>query len=137
MTALIDGKIWLALLSRITAWTETPVMLPDSIFNPTANQAYLIVQPVNLSTDDRTIQFDCGDEFRGILNISVMAPLGWSYSQHVGLASRVCDFFLAGAVYTYQDARVTIYSRARSLGAPRLDQSWNRVEVQVPWRAWG
>lgn len=137
MTTNIDGKIWLSLLSRINQWTETPVMMPDTVFNPTAAQAYLIVQPVNLATDDRTIQFNCGDEFRGLLNISVMAPLRWSYSQHVGLAGRVCDWFPAGAVYAYQDARVTVYSRARSLGAPRLDQSWNRVEVQVPWRAWG
>lgn len=136
MTAITnaEGKIWLALQSKLVQWTETRVMLPDQVFNPAATEAFLIVQPVSIASDSAVIGFDCGDEFLGFLNISPMAPVGWTYAQHAGLAGRVCDFFAAGSRYTYQDAMVQIYSRAKITGAPRLDGAHNRIDLQVPWR---
>lgn len=132
-----DGKIWLALKSRIDQWTETAVIDPDEKLYPASTSAFIIVQHVSLNTDPNNMDYDCGDEYRGFLNVSVMAPIGWTYGQHAGLAGRVCDFFAFGSKYTYSDATVTIYERPKSQGAVRLDLSWNRLEVQIPWRCWG
>lgn len=132
-----DGKIWLALYQRLDDWTETRVMLPDVVFTPEADEAYLIVQDVGLESDIRPINQECGEVFSGLLNISVMAPLGWTWAQHKGLAGRVADFISNSGVLSYDDARVRFQTRAKVIGAPRLDQSWNRCEVQAEYRCWG
>ena len=135
--ANVEGKIWIALLSRINQWTETPVMLPDTVFQPSANQSYLIVQDVGLESDTRAIQQSCGEAIEGTINVSVMVPIGWTWAAHKGMASRVADFLSNSPPMVYQDAVVRFTNRARVLGAPRLDQSWNRVEVQCAYRCWG
>ena len=129
-----DGKIWLALKSRIDQWTETHVIDPDEKLFPNANTAFLIVTPVSIPFDAGIIGYNCGDEFRGFLSISPMVPIGWTYAQHAGLASRVCDHFAAGSKYTYQDAVVIIHARAKISTSPRLDAAWNRIDLDVPWR---
>ena len=139
MTKLVntDGKIWLALYNRLAAWSETRVMLPDVIFTPQADESYLIVQDVGLESDISPINPECGEVFSGLLNVSVMAPLGWTWGQHKGLAGRVADFLSDSGVMSYQDARVRFQKRAKVIGSPRLDQSWNRCEVQAEYRCWG
>lgn len=132
-----DGKIWVALSNRLAAWTETRVMLPEVVFQPEADESYLIVQDVGLESDIRPLNQDCGEVFSGLLNVSVMVPLGWTWAQHKGLAGRVADFISASGVLVYQDARVRFQTRAKVIGAARLDQSWNRCEVQAEYRCWG
>lgn len=137
LIASIEGKIWMALKGRLDQWLETPQMQPNQTYNPQANQAFLIIQPVSLDYEDLVIGYDCGNEFRGFLNISPMVPLTWSYAQHAGLASRVCDHFQYGGKYSYLDCTVTINERPKITGAPRLDASWNRIDLSMPWRTWG
>ncbi len=137
MTNTIQAKAWLALLGRVNQWTETPVMLPDTVFNPGADKAWIGFSPVGMMPVDRGVQYDCGNEFTGFLNVSVMVPTRWTYASHAGLAGRVCDHFGYGSRYSYDDCVVTIHNRPFIDGAPRLDSSWNRLDVSVRWRAWG
>lgn len=132
-----DGKIWVALSDRLADWTETRAMLPDTVFTPEANEAFLIVQEVPVDGDIRAIGQDCGEVFEGVLNVSVMVPVGWTWAQHKGLAGRVADFLSASGRMVYEDATVRFQTRAKVIGAPRLDQSWNRCEVQAQYRCWG
>lgn len=133
----VEAKSWLALLSRLSQWTECDIALPDEKFEPTAGEPYLIVQPVGLSYENEVITVNCGDEHRGVLNISTVVPFTWDYAAHIGLSGRVCDFFPNGARYIYDDVSVHILDRPRVLFAPRIDGSGNRQELQVNWRVWG
>lgn len=132
-----DGKIWLALESRLDDWTETPYMLPGSVYQPSANQSFLIIQDVPTESDTRAISPACGEAYEGLINVSVMVPIGWTFGQHKGLCGRVADFLNSTGIMTYSDARVRFTTRAKTLSASRLDQSWNRLEVQVGYRCWG
>ena len=133
----VEAKLWMAIKTRLDQWTETQKYYPDDVFNPTANSAYLIIQDVSVEGDTRAVKVSCGEAIEGRLSVSVMAPLGWSWAQHKGLSGRVCDFLNASGDMVYLDASVRFNQRARSSGSPRLDQSWNRCEVIVPYRTWG
>lgn len=133
-----DGKIWLALKSRISQWTETPVMLPESNYEPEATDSYIIVQHVGLEYGGLLpVNINCGQPLAGILNISVMVPTDFGYDSHIGRAGRVADHFMNGSVYKYSDLYVRINGRSRVIGNAELQTPWNRLEVQVPWIAWG
>lgn len=133
-----DGKIWLALKSRIVQWTECPVMLPDSNYAPSADDTFVIVQHVTTDSSlPSPIQTSCGVPFQGVLNISVMQPANLGFDSHIGLAGRVADFFPNSERYSYSGMSVRINGRARVIGNPVLQAPWNRLEVQIPWVSWG
>lgn len=132
-----EGKIWVALKSRLDSWTETDLMYPGETFQPNAAEPFLIVQDVGLETDTAAINPDCGEALRGLLNLSVMAPLTWNWAQHKGLCGRLSDFLNASGVMSYSDARVRFTQRPRVIGSPRLDEGHNRVELQCEYRCWG
>jgi len=136
--SLIDGKIFLALKSRLDDWTECDVFYsPDAPQAPSAIDPYLIVTDMRMDTDTRFVGDADVDEYRGILNIAVMAPMGLTYSQGAGLAARVCDWFPKGASYTYDDCTVKIMGRPKIIGAPYQDNGRMRYPVNVRWRTSG
>jgi hypothetical protein len=132
-----DGKIWLAIKARLDQWTETAKMYQGEVFTPDSKQPFLIIQDVGLDTEYKAITTDCGESLQGIINVSVMAPLTWTYAQHKGLCGRVGDFLTASGRMVYQDAVVRFPDRPRVLGTPILDQAHNRAELQCPYRCWG
>lgn len=133
-----DGKIWLALKSRLTQWTECKMMMPSEIYEPTAMTSYVITQNVTTESGDALpIQVECGIPFTGFLNLSVLVPINWGFDAHIGLAGRLADHFPNGARYKYSDVSVMINGRSRVLGGVDLNAPWNRLEVQIPWKAWG
>lgn len=134
----IEAKMWMAIKDRLDSWSETAVYYPDRKYNPTATDAFLIIQDISTDGDTRAISLDCGEDITGILNVSVLVPLTWSWAQHKGLSGRVSDYINSSGPLTYSDATVRFYRRARMSGAgARLDESWNRCEVQAPYRSWG
>lgn len=133
----VTGKVWLALESRLDEWTETPVYKPDDVFKPTADQAYLIIDPAYLDADIESIDYQCGEENRGFLNVRVMTPLTWNYAAALGLMGRVADLFPAGLRLQYLDADVTIWQHPRPNSSPVLEASWNRQDLRIDWRCWG
>ncbi len=134
----IEGIIWLALKSNIDLWTETVVMQPGQILQPTADQAFMVIQDVGLEYSGiKPIDDDCGEPIDGTLFVGVMAPVEWTWAQHKGLASRFCDHMINGAPFKYSGNYVTLRERPRILGASRLDGAWNRVDAQIKYRSWG
>lgn len=133
-----EAEAWLALKGRMDQWTECAVMYPDTVFTPDAQLPFLIVQDVALSADTQPIGYNCGSEYRGILNVSVMAPVRtWTYAQHKGLAAKVAAHFVQGSSLTAGSTTVRLTQRARIIGNVRFDATHNRLEVQIPWLAWG
>lgn len=139
MTAITnaEGKIWLALKSRLDDWTETEKMYQGETFQPNASEPFIIVQDVALETETAAINPDCGESLQGLINISVMAPLTWNWAHHKGLCGRLSDFLNASGIMTYSDAQVRFTQRPRVIGSPRLDEGHNRVELQCQYRCWG
>lgn len=135
---MIETDAWMALKSRMDQWTECAIMYPNVVFTPASNLPFMIVQDVALSADTQSVGYGCGEEYRGIFNVSVMAPVStWNYTQHKALASRVAAHFIQGSKLTYGSTTVKLTQRARILGNVRLDSTHNRLEVQIPWLAWG
>lgn len=133
-----NGKIWLALKSHIETWTECYVMFPEDNYAPDATETYLIVQ--NVLTDyggTIPVSIQCGRPFSGIINLSVLRPSDMGYDGHIGLAGRVADHFQEGSALRYDDIEVRINGRPRVIGNVSLQAPWNRLEVQVPFLAWG
>lgn len=136
--ALIDGKIYLALKSRLDEWTACDVFYsPDVPQIAPIDSPYLVVTDARLDTETRFTGNNDVDEYRGILNIAVMIPMGWTNAQGLGFASRVCDHFDKGASYTYSDCTVKIMARPKIVGAPYQDGGRMRYPVNVRWRASG
>lgn len=135
--ASIEGKVWLALRARMEQWTETAIHWPDEKFTPAADKAFLIVDPVFLDPDIQSISYDCGEENRGFLNVRVMTPMSWNYSQALGVVGRLAALFPAGLQLNYSDATAVIYRQPRSFGGATLENSWHRSDLRIYWLAWG
>ena len=134
----IDGKIFLALKDRLDDWTECSVYVsPDVPQTPGTTSPYVIVSDVRLDTDTRYTGASDVDEYRGVLNLSVMAPMAWTSAQGLGLCGRIADHFDKGAWYAYSDCRVQIMKRPRVIGTAYVDHGMQRYQVQVMWRAVG
>lgn len=133
----VTGKAWLALSRRMDEWTDTPVYLPDTVFKPTADQAFLVIDPAYLDYDAGVMGYQCGEENRGFLNVRVMTPLQWDYAAVLGLMGRFADLFPAGLKLSYDDAEVEIWQHPRPNGSPVLEAAWSRQDMRIDWRCWG
>lgn len=133
-----DGKIWLALRSKATSWVETAIHFPDENYSPQADDAFVIVQHVTTDYGGAIpISMQCGQPLTGILNLSVLVPLDYGFSAHIGLAGRVADHFASEIIGTSSEITVRSNGRPRVIGNPDIQSAWNRLEVQIPWIAWG
>lgn len=133
-----DGKIWMALKQALDSFTECHVMLPMDVYEPKSTDTFIIVQ--HISTDwggVLPVSIDCGSPLNGFMSLGVCCPVDWDYGQLVGLASRVADHFNDVGTYQYEDMTVRLSRQARVNGNVALQAPWNRLEVRVPWRAWG
>lgn len=128
------AKIWMSIKDRLDQWTGNRIMSPDVVFQPVATEAFFIVQNIGLDSGiNESMGIDCGDELRGMMQISAMVPVGWTYAQHIALAGKMSDWFYPWSG-EYDDAHVQVYARPKSFGAPRLDGGHNRIDVQIMWR---
>lgn len=136
----LEAKIWMALRGRLAAWTETPVYFADEVYSPAANQPYVLAQYVGLSSGvGQTVGYDCGDDHRRLLNLSVFTPIGQGYNLAVslGYAGRLSDVMWQTPILYYSDATVQITERPTLVGTPTPNPPWNRIELQVNCRSWG
>lgn len=133
----IHGKVWLALKARLDEWDETTIHYPFGQFAPEADQAFLVIDPVDLDVDIASLDYDCGEERRGFLNVRVMTPMAWDYAATTGLMGRFADMFPAGWQGQYEDATVQVWREAQATGIASTEFSWHRRDVRIYWRCWG
>lgn len=136
--SLIDGKIFLALKTHMDTFTGAAVYYsPNVPQDPTRSTPHIVIDDVRIDTDTRYTQADAPDEYRGILNMSVMVPMQWTAAQAIGLASATADHWDKGAWYAYDDVRLQAMRRPKIIGAGYQDAGMIRYPVQVMWRAVG
>ena len=134
----IDAKIFVALKSHMDDFSECAVYYsPDVPQTTSSYDPYAIVTDVRLDFDTRFAGSLDPDEYRGIMSISVMVPMNWSYSQGIGLASLVADHFKKGDAYSYDDCTVKVTRRSKVIGTPYQDVGMHRFPVLVYWRTSG
>ena len=136
---MIEHKIWAAILPAINGFTEAgvDVVLPDTVYRSTATQPYIFINPVWFPYDAGGLSFECGNETRGWINFSVRVPVGWTYTQHIALASRFMSVLPYGSQHTYDDVTAQVYEKPALNAAAFLDGPLNRIDGSIPIRAWG
>lgn len=133
-----NAKIFEALKIHMDQWTQTPVYYsPDLPQKPGSTTPYLIVSDVRLDEPTRYVGANDVDEYRGVWNVSVMAPMTWNTAQAMGQAGRVADHWPKGSWIAFDDCRVQVMKRPRVIGAAYVDHGMMRYQVQVEWRAVG
>src|SRR5690606_22769875 len=109
---MIEGKIWLAVKSPLAAFTECKVVFSeDKEYQPAADIPFIYVQRVWQEDPDEVLSLDCGNEYRGFLNLAVRVPVTWDYAAHMGLANRTMASCQYGAKYEYDTGTVQIHER--------------------------
>ena len=133
-----DGKIFLALKEHMDTYAEADVYYsPDVPQQPGVSSPYLLVTDLRIDFGTRFVGANDKDEYRGVLNISVMVPMAWNASQAIGLCGRVADHWPKASRHVYDDCSVQIMKRPRVIGAGYVDHGMMRYQVQVEWRAVG
>lgn len=133
-----DAKAYLALITRLQSMGGShPIVEPGQTYPTSADEAFIVVQDVRFEPDTPYIGGNTANENRGVFSLAVMVPLSWSHVQGLGIAGLVRDHFPKSAKYTYDDVTVEILDTPSCIGNAYRDESWNRIPVNVSWRAAG
>jgi len=137
LTPQLSAKIYLALLTRLQAMPgDYPIVEPGQTYPTEADTAFIVVQDVRFDPVPRYTNAGASDEHRGTFALAVMTPLEWSHVQSLGIEGLVRDHMPRGGKYTYDDVTVDILETPFA-GTAYRDAAWNRLPVNVRWRAAG
>lgn len=130
MPTAIEARIADALLARLAALSLTPaipVAYPDIPFTPPAG-TYLKAQLIPNTNSNRYVGDDSTTEFRGILQVTVVASSGKGIVAPSEIAAKVADHFERGVPITSGDLVVKITDRPSIAHAM---QDTDRVNIPV------
>lgn len=127
-----NQKIAAALATRLntlslpTQWENTP-------FTPTAGQVYVSEALLTGPTLSVGVANSSSNEFGGIYQVTVYAPLGGTKGAGLDVAQDVADAFTKGLKLTYGGLTVTILRTSQAPAFPSGDR-W-AIPVSVTYRA--
>ena len=134
----LDAKVYTALITRLNTMSGGyDIVEPGETYPTAADTAFIVVQDVRLDPVSRYVGGNTPNENRGLFNLAVMTPLAWTHSQTLGIAGLIRDHFPKSAKYTYSDVTVEILETPAYVGNSDRDVSWNRLPVNIRWRAAG
>jgi len=134
MITQIDAKIWEALKDHLDAMSGGfPIVLPGETYPTDADVAFIVVTDVRFGNVRIYIGSTADDQHGGTLSLSVMVPLSWTHTQQLGVAGIIRQHF---AKDTKLDVLVEIVKTA-DIGTAYRDGAFNRLPVNVNWRAMG
>jgi len=134
MITQIDAKIWEALTDHITIMPGGfDIVEPSGIYPPDTTVAFIVLTDVRFGNVRLYIGSTADDQHGGSLSLSVMAPLDWTHTQLLGVSGIVSTHF---AKDTRLDGLVEI-TKTPDVGIAYRDGAFNRLPVNVSWRAMG
>lgn len=134
----LDAKIYLALRDRLDTLTGGyAIVEPNETYPTEADVAFIVIQDVRLEPAKVGIGNDDPDEHRGIFNLAVMTPLGWTHGQSLGIAGLIRAHMPKSGKYVNNDVTVKILDTPYYSGNSYRDGAFNRLPVSVKWRATG
>lgn len=134
----LDAKIYLALISRLKLMSGGyTIVEPHETYPTAADTAFLVVQDVRFDPTAPYVGGNSSNENTGQFVVSVMTPLSWTHAQILGIAGLIRDHMPKTAKYTESDVTVEITATPYYNGNSRRDDSFNRIDVVIGWRAAG
>lgn len=134
----VDGKIWMAIKSRLQSFSGCKVVMPEENYNPDAADKFVLVQFVGTEYGGvLPVSVLCGEPIAGFLNLSVAYPTDLGFDSHIGLTGELIDHFRSGVKMTYADVSVGVTRKPTMSGNVVRQDAWNRIDVRADWRAWG
>jgi len=125
-------------MARLAALTLSPVLLvawPGIAFTPPTG-TYLEVALLTNANRNQFVADDSTTEFRGILQVTVVAPSGAGIVGPVETAGKVAQHFERGSPMAGATLTVKVDKRP-DVGSPMVDGDRIRVPVSVYWYAFG
>lgn len=134
----LDAKIYTALITRLNTMSGGyDIVEPGETYPTAADTAFIVVQDVRLDPTSPYIGGNTPNENRGVFSLAVMTPLPWNHSQSLGIVGMIRDHFPKSSKYICSDVTVEILETPSYVGNSERDDSWNRVPVNIRWRAAG
>lgn len=127
------SDVLLARLAALSLSPALPVAWPGRSFTPPST-AYL--EPTILMNTNRNqfVADDSTTEFRGILQVTVVAPSGAGIISPVEIAGKVADHFERGAPMIGPTLTVKVDKRP-DVASARVEADRIRVPVSISWFA--
>lgn len=126
------------LLARLAALSLTPalpVAWPGRPFTPPSS-AYLEATILMNTNRNQFVADDSTTEFRGIMQVTVVAPSGAGIISPVELAGKVAQHFERGAPMANANLTVKI-DKQPDVASARVEVDRVRVPVSISWYAFG
>lgn len=126
----VESSIATALMARVASLVLSPVhpvAYPNMAFTPPANKKYLRVTHFPNTTDSDFVSNTSTDEHKGILQITVCAPLNSGETQAREIAGLVVEHFPKGMALYRDDVKVRITKRPDCAAKITTD-----TEIQIP-----
>lgn len=136
MTDSVEAKIATLLLSRVAALSITPplsVSYPGVSFTPPAG-TYLEVNLIPNTNVNRGLGSTDSTQFRGILQVTVVAPANGGIIAPTSIAGKIADHFERGTALADGTLQIKISGRP-SIAPPIQDPDRISIPVSVNWYA--
>lgn len=137
-TPTVETAIWLALRGRLESLVLSPahdVAWPNESYLPVAGAPYLKVEHIPNRTLRAFIGSNEPHQYRGILQIGVMAKLNRDLAVGLEVAGDVADHFTADLRLTAHGVTVRITSNP-SVGLPQPQATHLMIPVSVEYDCW-
>lgn len=111
-----------------------PVAWPLVDFTPPAGGWWLEASPGRTATTERWMSNEAPAEHLGIMQVTVIAPLGSGHAPSLDVAGAVAAHFAKGTCLTQGAISLTIYEHP-TVVTPYRDDMFLRTPVIARWRA--
>ena len=134
MITQIDAKIWEALKSHIATMPGGfDIVEPSGIYPTDTTAAFIVLTDVRFGNVRLYIGSTADDQHGGSLSLAVMAPLDWTHTQLLGVAGIIRNHFVKDTKL----AGLVEITKTPDVGIAYRDGAFNRLPVNVTWRAMG
>lgn len=136
--AQLDAKIYAALIARLKLMPGGyPVVEHNQNYPTQADTPFIVVQDVRFEPTSPYIGGTSSNENRGMFSLAVMVPLEWTHFHALTVAGLIRSWFPKSEKYRNDGVTVEILETPSYVGNSYRDGPFNRLPVQIRWRAAG
>jgi len=133
MVTYVDGKIWEALRTVLDSMAVVAIY-PGQDYEPVIGTPFVDVTDMRLETNRRFVGSGDSVTYPGELQMVIVAPFTWTYTQRLAIADQIKTVFPQG-LRLYKDGVVIETDKEASVMTGFRDGAWWRIPVTLRWRA--
>jgi hypothetical protein len=126
------AELLLAHLEDIEFSPGMPIAYPGIEFEPESGQAYLEAVFLPNATVTRTVNTGGSNQYQGMLQVSVMHPVGKGALAAMDIAGRVISHFARGTAIYGETIAVRVIRQPFS-APPMTEPDWLRIPITIPY----